>query len=261
MKKTLWIALVPIFALMVVLAAAEAQAANGTLKFTFKYQDPSTGVVTNLTKAYVYLHDAAKSPPMEKYFSMANYINSAGFGNGVYLDTHVPAGNWYIRITQRKDVLQGKGPYGPPEAGDLTWFQTVPITIVAGQTLDLGTLYAAPFGSTITITGTVKNSGGTPLAGRFVRATTVPCTDDGFNYNINQCGQYKFIALQPTDANGNYTLKLRNPGTYYLSSLTSWDSNPGCSGYCDAPIFGSAGNPTQITVITGESKTADIIGY
>jgi hypothetical protein len=239
-----------------------AEAASGTLKVTFKYTNPATGVVQNLNSGFIYLRDAAKPAPMEKFFSKADYI----LGPSSYLDgrysVNVPAGKYYVRVLQRKVISGTLKPYGPPEAGDLTWFQTAPITITAGAILDLGTKYAAPFGATpISITGSVKNSAGTPLAGRYVRATTEPCYDQGWDGNINQCGPNKFLALQPTDAGGNYTLQLRDPGTYYISVITNWDTNPGCSGYCAPPVIGTGTNPSAVTVMAGESKTVNVVGY
>jgi hypothetical protein len=142
------------------------------------------------------------------------------------------------------------------------------VTVTAGVTLDLGTKYATSFGSAITITGTVKNYSGAPLASRYFRATTEPCrenvncTNDGAlcEQYTNSCGPNKFLAQQPTDANGTYTLQLRDPGTYYLSTITSWNTTVGCSGYCAPPIIGTGYNPQTITVQTGESKTVNLVG-
>ena len=211
MKKKLWVALISLCAILIMSSFGLAEAATGTLKYTFKSKDPATGVVTNLPYGFLYLRDASKPPPMEKYFSKADYINISSFGNGIYSDPNVPVGTWYIRITQRKAGGAATRPLGPPEEGDYTWSQTAPITIVAGQTLDLGTLYAVPFGSSpITITGTIKNQNGVPVAGQYVRAQTEPCIADGYNNNINQCGPAKFLALKPTDANGKYTMQIKS---------------------------------------------------
>jgi hypothetical protein len=239
-----------------------AEAANGTLKATFKYKDPATVLDQNLNYGYIYLHDATKNAPMEKFFSKADYIlgGPASTINGK-ITASVPAGRYYIRLLQRKVIGGVTRPYGPPEAGDLTWFQTTPVTVTAGTILDLGTKYATPFGAApIAITGIVRNYSGVPLAGRYVRATTEPCYADGYNYNINQCGPNKFLAL-PTDASGNYRLELRDPGAYYLSVITSWDTTIGCSGYCAPAIIGTGETPTPIMVQKGESRTADLIGY
>lgn len=215
MERRLLVATLFFAALFTLMSSGFAQAANGTVKYTFKYKDPATGAETQLLNAFLYLRSAAKPPPMEKHFSKADYIEKRHFGNGVYVNSNVPAGTYYVRITQRKVI--GQRPFGPPEAGDYTWFQTTPITVVAGQTIDLGTLYAVPFGpAPITIKGRVVNQRGEPVAGQYVRAQSQPCYDDGYNYNVNQCGPDKNLALKPTDADGNYTILLRDPGPYYL---------------------------------------------
>ena len=233
----------------------------GTLTFSFKYRDPATNVESNLNDGFVYLHNASKPPPMEKFFSKADYILSGNFGNGNY-SINVPDGTWYIRITQRKVIGGATRPNGPPEEGDYTWMQTSPITLVTGQTspLTLGTLYAYPFGSSpITITGTVRNSAGAPLAGRYVRAQTVPCYDDGANNNINQCGPVKNLALQPTDANGRYTLQLKDPGTYYIytSPCISADYQDYTGNVCHYTPAPS--NP--VTVKIRDTKIVDLVVY
>jgi hypothetical protein len=256
MKMKLWAVLISLFAIMSMLLPTPADAATGTLKYTFKYRNPDTGVETNLPYGYVYLHNASKPPPMEKFFSRADYINIASFGNGNYSDAYVPEGTWYIRITQRKGANR---PNGPPEEGDYTWMQTAPITIVAGQTLNLGTLYAYPFGSSpITISGTVKNQNGSPLAGRYVRAQTEPCYDDGYNNNINQCGPAKYLALQPTDAGGKYTLQLKDPGTYYIytSPCITADHDDYSGNRCR---YTAAPGPVMVKI--RDAKTVDMVVY
>lgn len=202
--------------LMNMVGLAEA-AGTGTLKYGFKFKDPATGVETALPYGFVYLHNATKPPPMEKFYSKADFIDCKSYGNGTYVNPNIPAGTYYIRITQRNPLLGHTEPQGPPRVGDYTWMQTTPITITAGQTLDIGTKYAYFYSSSpITVTGTVKTQKGVPLAGRYVRAQSEPCYKDGYNYNVNQCGPDKYIALMPTDADGKYTLELRDPGTYYL---------------------------------------------
>lgn len=254
-----------LIACLTIFRAGFAEAASGTLQVSFVYKDPATGAAQNLTYGYIYLRNAANPAPMEKFFSKADYIlggPAANSNNGNYTVT-VPAGNYYVRLTQRKVTGGPARPYGPPEAGDFTWFQTTPVTITAGATLNLGTVYANPFGSAITITGTVKNTSGTPLAGRFVRAQTVPCYTDGYNGNVNNCGPVKLMALQPTDANGKYTLQLRDPGAYYLYTFSSWDTT---ANYNAPAISGTAyptytGAPQTLTVKSGDNITADIVAY
>ena len=257
MKTKQRAALILFFAMLTIFSVGLAEAATGTLKYTFKYKDPTTGAISNLPSGFVYLHDATKPPPMEKFFSKADYINMSSFGNGNYSDPSVPAGTWYIRITQRK---AGNKPLGPPEYGDYTWMQTAPITIVAGQTLDLGTLYAVPFApAPITITGTVKNSSGAPLAGRYVRAQTVPCLEDGYSDNVNQCGPVKDLAQQPTDANGKYTLVLRDPGAYYIytSPCLTVDHDDYTGNRCR--YTPAPGNPVIVKI--RDVKTVDMVAY
>jgi hypothetical protein len=245
-----------------------AEAGTGTFKFTFKYQDPATGLVTAIPTAYVYLHDAAKPPPMEKYFSMANEILWGGIGYGNY-QVAMPEGTWYVRINQRADATKRnvKGAKGPPKAGDLTWTSAVPMTIKAGQVVDLGTIYASPFnGSQTTLTGTVKNASGVPLAGYYVRVQTEPCiynTNCGYNGtycegSTNQCGPAKYISLA-TEASGSFSVRLRDAGTYYLYATTCFpDGNPGCNGFCAPDCVGYA-YPTAITVQKGDIKTVNIV--
>ncbi len=234
-----------------------AEAGTGTLKANFKYKDPATGIIQNLTYGYIYLHDATKPPPMEKFFSKADYILGPSGSDGSFT-VSVPEGTYYIRITRRK-VTAPVRPYGPPEEGDYTWMQTIPITITANTTVDLGTKYAYPFSNTpITVTGTVMSQNGTPLAGRYVRAQTEPCYDDGYNYNINQCGPVKFLALQPTDANGKFTLQLRDPGTYYIytSPCITADHDQYTGNRC---TYTAA--PGPVTVVRGDNKTVNMVVY
>jgi len=261
MKIKIFAALMSLGAILTILSVVPADAADGTLKMAFKYKDPATGVEQKLNVGFIYLRDAAKGAPMEKYFSKPDYIfGPSNYLNGEY-SYNVPAGKYFIRILQRKGPSGASRPYGPPEAGDLTWFQTSPITIVAGTTLDLGTKYASPFGSTIIITGNVNNTSGVPLVGRYVRATTEPCYEAGYDWGSNQCGPNKFMAQQVTDESGKYRLELRDPGTYYLSSIVVMDTNIGCSGYCAPAILGTGVTPHTVTVQVGDIKTVNIIGY
>jgi hypothetical protein len=258
-----WVAPVLFCALLAILMSSRAEAADGTLKVTFKYKDPTTGVDQNLNSGYIYLHDATRSAPMEKFFSKADYIfGPANLWNGKY-SYNVPAGNYFIRLLQRKVVAGATRPYGPPEAGDLTWFQTTPVTIVAGATLDLGTKYALPFSSSpVTITGTVKSPDGTPLEGRYVRAQTeaclepVNCTDTACEQYGNECGPTKFPARQTTDAGGNYTLLLADAGTYYIYTspclMAGHNQN-------DPIRCRHSAAPAPVTVIRGDVITADIV--
>ncbi|HJV36505.1 carboxypeptidase-like regulatory domain-containing protein [Geomonas sp.] len=247
-----------------------AEAANGTLTFTYKYQDPATGAISPVSAAFVYLHSSAKPPPMEKYFAMADQILWGSYGNGNY-QVSIPEGTWYVRINQRLDPTKRNslGSKGPPRTGDFSWISGVPITIKAGQTVPLGTIYATPFnGASTTLTGTVKNASGAPLSGYYVRVQTEPCV---FNTNCsndaayceeftNQCGPAKYMSLA-TDATGAFSVKLRDPGTYYVYTSNCFpDGNPGCSGYCAPACVGYA-YPTPITVQRGDTKTVNIVAH
>lgn len=227
--------------------------ANGTLKFKFHHKD-ANGVETILPYGMVYLQDGTKDPPMEKFFTKPLYMLWGSYGASDLYLVSVPAGTYYIRITQRNNPIPTQY-LGPPRLGDYTWRQVVPITITDNTVIDLGTIYPSMFGQ-ITVSGTVQTPSGTPLAGKFIRAQSVPCYTDGYNGNINRCGSDKYLALQETDAAGNYTLVLRTPGTYYLYITP-------CLGdkhqeYTGNPCVGTLGG--TITVQAGESKDLNMIG-
>jgi len=251
MKK--WGTLFSLFVLIAVIAAGVAEGA-GTLKLTFKYKN-SAGVEQPLSYAYVYLRNAANEPPMEKFFSPADYISPPSGANGQFTLT-VPEGNYYVRVTRRNPLAAR--PLGPPETGDYMWNQTKPITISANATTDLGTKYAWIFGSApIAISGTVKTPSGVPLANRYVRLQTEQCIEGGPDNDPNYCGPEKHVAVQRTDASGNYTLFLRNPGTFYIyespclgDQHREYEGNP-CEG-----VYGGS-----VTVIMGDNKTVNIVGY
>ncbi len=253
MKKSLTL----ISILFFITFSIEIAEANSTLRFNFRYKD-SNGVEKALPYAFVYLQDGTKDPPMEKYFSKALYRLWGSYGTGLYI-VSVPPGTYYMRITQRNPLPNGRmQEEGPPRPGDYTWRQVVPITIDDNTTYNLGTLYAELFGgSGITITGTVRNTSGAPLSGRYVRAQTVPCYTDGYNYNINQCGPDKYLALQQTDTDGNYTMVLRTPGTYYMyiSSCLGDEHQE----YTGNPCMGTQGG--TITVQAGETKNLNMTAY
>jgi hypothetical protein len=183
----------------------------------------------------------------------------------------VPEGNYYIRVTRRNPMGGTLRPLGPPESGDYTWNQARLITISANTTTDLGTKYAWLFGSApITISGTVKNYQGVPLAGRLVRLQIGPCVEGNYEgydggwgeenwVDPNFCNgrsANKKIAVRRTDANGNYTIFLREPGTFYIYETSclgdyhqDYTGNP-CVGYGTGPV----------TVNMGEHKVVNITG-
>lgn len=237
---------------MLVLLSAQLALAAGSLKGTFKYKDPATGTEQILEYGFVYLHSASKPPPMEKFFSKADVIVGITTGNP-FIFNNIPEGTYYVRLLQRKVIGGATAPYGPPQEGDYTWFQTAPITIPAGGVYDLGTRYATPFGSApISITGILTSQNGTPVAGQYVRAQTVPCTTDGQNFDVNQCGPVKLLAEAPTDSNGKYTMFLRDSGTYYIYAspclTTAYDAYTG--NRC-----GWSTGPGPVKLSVGDSKT------
>lgn len=191
---------------------------------------------------------------MEKFTSKADYI--LGPTNAAPFTISVPEGTYYLRLLQRRVVGAAIRPYGPPEQGDYTWVQRIPVTIRAGGTLDLGTVYASPYEAVpITVTGTVKSRSGAPVAGRYVRAQTVQCTTDGYNYDVNQCGPDKLLAIQPTGPDGKYTLYLQNPGTYYL--YTSPCLTAAYAEY-SGNLCGFTPGPGPLTFSRGDVKNVDI---
>ncbi len=251
-----WMAFVFFFAVLTVFSIGLAEA-QGTLTVTFIYQDAS-GVAQPLSSAYVYLHDGSKSPPLEKYFTPADYILGPSDNSG-RITASVPEGTYYVRITRRNS---GIGPLGPPEAGDYTWMQAnYTVTINTNTTTDLGTKYAYFFGSApVNISGTVKTIEGASLAGRFVRVQTEPCIlaygGPVDQHPSNFCGPVKFLALQRTDANGQYTVRLRDAGTYYIYESQclgdhhqDYIGNLQCVGTGTGPVTVQPGNTTVNIIV------------
>ena len=235
--------------IMVMTVSSNSLAGSGTLTVTFKYKD-SSGVEQPLSGAYVYLHDASKKPPVEKMFVNTPYI--FGSSSAGVISASVPEGSYYIRITKRDPLSGNTNKLGPPEPTDYTWSQTTPITISANATTDLGIKYADSL--PITITGVITTISGAPVAGRYVRAQPEPCYNDGYNYNVNKCGQVKYLALQRTDVDGRFTIKLRDPGTYYIYHTGCLDDK-GVQ-YTGNPCMGEYGG--TVTVNSGETKTLNI---
>jgi hypothetical protein len=229
------------FIAVLILSSLSVAHGAGRLNVTFAYLD-NNGIQNPLASAYVYLQDASVLPPMEKYFKQPSYIVGPSNAYGV-ISAEVPEGTYYIRITRRNPSSDNR--LGPPRDGDYSWYQTDTITITANATLDLGTKIAEYYYTTpITISGTVKDYLGNPLPDRFVRAQPEPCIPaDGYNYiPSNYCGPIKYMAKARTDTNGNYTIELREPGTYYLYSTTclgdrhnQYSGNP-CMGYYGGTI-------------------------
>jgi hypothetical protein len=245
------------FCLLAAFFISDISEGAGTLKVTFKSK-AANGTEQPLSYAYAYLRSAAVEPPMEKHFSPPDYIIGPSDSIG-RISGSVPEGTYYVRITRRNPVEIR--PLGPPEAGDFTWYQVATVTISNNSVTDLGTKYAWAFGSApIVISGSVRNTyTGAPLAGRYVKATIVPCIQGEYAYDgtpSNECGPEKHLALQRTDANGNYKLYLREPGTFYFyQSPCLGDQHQEFSGN---PCIGTYTGP--VTVNMGEEKVVNITG-
>ena len=265
MKLTKFSVLVLCVAILVAGAGGSAEA-NGTLKATFKDTNGNL-----LSYTYLYLRAASNPSPMEKYFSPADLIYGP-FSNG-NVSASVPAGTYKVRLTRRAQTPLTR-PYGPPEGNDYTWSPHTSITITNNQTKQLGTQIASTIGtSPIIITGVVKHATtGAPLPGKYVRAQLEPCIEGDFPHYYaedwenyvddwvipNYCGTPAiFPAQTKTDANGNYTILLRNPGTYYIIESNKigdvgWTidkeyvGNRAVTGWQAGPVTVSAGD--QITM-------------
>ncbi len=242
-NRTLVYSLIMIMALFVSFADAA-----GNLTATVKYKD-SNGVDQPLTGAYVYLQDASDLPPMEQYFINATVIAGPSNASGS-INVSVPEGTYNVRITKRNPQSGNTNRLGPPEIMDSTWNQINTIRISTNQTTALGTIYADYY-APIKVSGTVTRSGA-PMVGQYVRLQTEPCYTDGYNYNVNQCGPVKIT--QRTNTNGQYTIKLRNSGTYYVY-LSSCLSDHGQQ-YTGNPCVGSYVG--SLTVQRGEQSTFNI---
>jgi hypothetical protein len=236
-------------------AGGSDAAANGTLRATFKYAEGSGGEQA-LSGAYLYLQDGTTTPPLEKFYKSADYIFGPSNSLGQF-NASVPAGIYYIRLTKRNPTSGNTSPLGPPEGGDFTWTDYQQITVTDNTVTDLGTQYATLFGQPITITGiVVDRSTGAPLPGRYVRAQPEPCIQaeywdpDPANWiDSNECGPVKHMAQQKTDAQGRYTLLLKEPGTYYI--VTSKTLGGRGQQYIGNPS--SVGISTVVTVNHGDN--------
>lgn len=208
-------------ALLTVYSGGTAKA-NGTITAVFEAPDG-----TSMTYTYLYLRDASKPTPMERYFSPADQIygpfNPTAYSNGAALVNYsVPAGSYKVRITRR-----GSGtsyPYGPPAANDYTWSPHTTITVTDNQTTNLGTVTSGSIGaSAIVISGVAKDwNTGNPLGGKYVRAQPIQCVEGYVDQNYvwhdpNNCGYPNiYMAQAKTDSQGRYTILLRDPGSYYV---------------------------------------------
>ncbi len=211
-----WVSFFLVFAFWAALFAGMAEA-NGTLTATFLYKD-ANNITHPLDHAYVYLHVYPQGFPIkEKYFRKAQYVLGPSDANG-NISVSVPEGAYKVRITRRAPLTATPTraqAYGPPNTGDYSLHITGAITVTTNSTVSLGTQYAAVFGpapAPITVSGQVKNSVGQPLSGWYVHAevSAIWCP----NGAGPRAGAVP--ALAPTDANGNYTIKLPSAGTYYF---------------------------------------------
>jgi hypothetical protein len=235
---------------MAMAISSDCLAGTGTLTVTFEYKD-NKGVEQPLTDAYVYLHDESKKPHVNGMFNKPSYILGPSDSSG-RINATVPEGRYYIRITKRRNPQSGNAnKFGPPEPMDYTWSQTNTITIRTNATTDLGIKYAGLFTAPITITGTVTSTTGDPAEGLYVSAQTEPCYADGDNGDESQCGPVKILARKRTDADGQYTLALRDPGTYYVyvGTCLSGEVMPSGARSCVHDFGG------KLTVQLGETQT------
>ncbi len=244
MKK--WLAVFISFTISILLSSGAAMA-NGTITATFIYN--GSGVNQPLSGAYVYLHTYPPlgSPIMQRYFRNAQYILGPSDANG-NISVSVPEGTYRIRITRRAPLTSTptqSQAYGPPRTGDYTWYDPgATVTVATGSVVNLGTVYAQVFGSApITITGRLLSGSNYPIPGYFVYATFSPCTIGSRQRHWGSCPT-EYPAILPTDANGNFTIYLRDPGTLYIYGSArphgAEDNKPVCLPGC-CPVTVTAG--------------------
>ena len=138
------------------------------------------------------------------------------------ISVSVAAGVYYVRVIKRATACPytycsgNYGLLGPPYTGDYIWHSTGTVSVPASSAVSLGAVNADIYGRPVTITGTVKGASGKVLAGWAVKAATVPCESGNWSYahSFNECGAAKYPAF--TDANGNYTITIKDAGTYYV---------------------------------------------
>lgn len=269
--------------LVVLLVSAGAAMANGTLTVTFVYN--GSGSSQALTNAYLYLQSG---PAPHGVYRKARYILGPTDTNGS-LSVSVPDGSYDVLLMRRAPLSSTPASsqmYGPPRQGDYTAISYINVT--DGSNVNLGTVYATVFGTSlfgtpITITGTVTH-GGNPVKGYFVFATTSQCSfgwqngcggqetcfsgsgcclgangiipgcyagSGGCRSSVypSGCQGEKYPAIAPTDSNGNYTINLSSPGTYYVfaehqpgsppsAHAHSVENNPSTSYYYDGSASG-----------------------
>jgi hypothetical protein len=238
--------------ILITIFAVGAAEATGTLKVNFKYKN-TDGTEQGLEGAYVYLRNAAVPPPMERFFSQADYVFGPADSAG-QISVSVPEGQYFFRVTRRAPLGSPVRPLGPPEPGDYSWTPILPISITTNAITDLGTQYAESFGTpVIRISGIVRDRYGRANPGKYVRAQIEPCILGDDITAPNFCGPEKYAAQQTTDADGRYTIFIKNPGQYYIivSQTLGYIGpyNSSTTGVGLGPVTVSAGDDIRLPTI------------
>ncbi len=188
--------------------------ASGALTATVLYNGQP------LQNAYAYLVPGNQMAPGRHYQSAVHILGPSDANGNISAD--VIPGPYFVRITKRAGSASV---YGPPYPGDYTWTASTPpiITVASNQTTNLGMVNTTIYGAPIKISGTVKGASGKVLPGWAVKAAAVPCESGNWAYahSFNECGSKKYMAY--TDASGNYTINLKNAGTYYVYASPNLD--------------------------------------
>jgi hypothetical protein len=242
------------FIMVMTMSSNSLASGSGTLTVTCKYFDDNR-VEQPLSGAYVYLHGGSKKPHEDGAFNKPSYVLGPSDSSG-RITGSVSEGSYRIRITKRDPQNGNRNKFGPPEAMDYTWSQPNPVKIRANVTTDLGIAYAGFFTAPISLTGTVTRTSGDPAADLDVRAYSEPCYSNGGDGDVNQCNTAKLITRKSTDANGQYTLTLRDTGTYYIyvNSCGRGGSKSGTS-----PCVSEYGGMVSLSL--GETKALNIVTY
>lgn len=150
--------------------------------------------------------------------------------NGCFTLLAAP-GDYFVGAVVR---LTDGGWQGPPRPGDMVFLSpdaaggNVIIAIRPGETVDLGRhtsgwVYAGFTATTLTttITGTLTDSDGEPLAGLLV-----------FAFTDSTMSKDPLAVSEPSDKNGRYQLRLPEPATVFLRARQNYGSrSPTEGGY------------------------------
>ncbi|MBI2427110.1 MAG: carboxypeptidase regulatory-like domain-containing protein [Candidatus Kerfeldbacteria bacterium] len=139
----------------------------------------------------------------------------------------VPAGTYQL------SVWGLYGQEGPPSVD--------PITINAGETLALGEIRTRA--RTATITGTVSDRSGTPLANKYVNLWS-EC--DGYD-KFGCAGEWGWAQ---TGSDGSYTIYVTG-GTYMVDAMGGWDYSASQTSYINTQ------GPQRVTVAANSSETVN----